>query len=389
MPKVSLHQLNWRDRSLTLESSSTVSSSLVTGKIHVSIENVTLLLVPLHNNGYHEADPSQHCLTEKATSGLIQPRFLACFSTLRLSSFTVRSQSPASALDDLFATDLFSTSHVDADYSKTSSYLDLSPLYGNNQEEQDLVRTFVDGKMKPDTFSTYRVLGFPPGVPALLICFNRFHNYIAGELATINDGGRFDVPDVPDIHLLSDQDAKLAKAKFDRLTVKRDNDLFQVSRLITCGLYVNIVLIDYVRVILNLNRTDSAWALNPRGIYDTIGDMADTPTAIGNQVSVEFNLIYRWHCSMSPKDEKWMEGFMAKLFPGKDPNTLTPEELIAGSMKWGHALDPDPSKWEFNGLKRAASGAFDDAELNKIITESTEDLAGKLSFHQPKVSIMC
>lgn len=242
--------------------------------------------------------------------------------------------------------------------------------------------------MKPDTFSTYRVLGFPPGVPALLICFNRFHNYIAGELATINDGGRFNMPDVPDVHLLSAEDIKYAKAKFDKLTAKRDNDLFQVSRLITCGLYINIVLIDYVRAILNLNRTNSTWALDPRGNYDTLGNMADTPTSVGNQVSVEFNLIYRWHCAMSQKDEKWMEVFMSKLFPGKDLKTLTPEELIAGSTKWGHALDPDPSKWEFEGLKRTASGSFDDAELNRIITESTEDLAGMSSFRRLTVLVI-
>lgn len=240
-----------------------------------------------------------------------------------------------------------------------------------------MVRTKVDGKLKPDTFSTYRVLGFPPGVPALLICFNRFHNYIAEELATINESGRFDIPVLPDTSKLPDQDAKIAKAKFDKLVAKRDNDLFQISRLITCGLYVNIVLIDYVRTILNLNRTDSAWALDPRGMYGAMGDMAQTPTAVGNQVSVEFNLIYRWHCAVSQKDEKWMEKFLEKIFPGKDPKTLSPQELLAGTMAWGHSLPTDPSKWEFGGLKRTASGSFDDAELNKVISESTEDIAGK------------
>lgn len=48
-----------------------------------------------------------------------------------------------------------------------------------------------DGLLKPDTFSEYRLLGFPPGVSALLITFNRFHNYVAGELKRINEGHRF------------------------------------------------------------------------------------------------------------------------------------------------------------------------------------------------------
>lgn len=67
--------------------------------------------------------------------------------------------------------------------SKTSSYLDLAPLYGCNQEEQNAVRTFEDGKLKPDCFSSKRILGFPPGVGVFLIMFNRFHNHVVGMLA--------------------------------------------------------------------------------------------------------------------------------------------------------------------------------------------------------------
>jgi len=65
----------------------------------------------------------------------------------------------------------------------TSSYLDLAPLYGSNWEEQKAMRTFKDGKIKPDCFSEKRLLGFPPGVGVLLIMFNRYHNYIVGNLA--------------------------------------------------------------------------------------------------------------------------------------------------------------------------------------------------------------
>lgn len=57
--------------------------------------------------------------------------------------------------------DLFQTDRDDPSITLTSSYLDLSPLYGNNQEEQNTIRTFKDGKLKPDCFSTKRVLGFP------------------------------------------------------------------------------------------------------------------------------------------------------------------------------------------------------------------------------------
>ena len=57
--------------------------------------------------------------------------------------------------------------------SKTSSYLDLSPLYGDNQTDQDLIRTFKDGKLKPDCFAEERLLVFPPGTGVLLLMYNR------------------------------------------------------------------------------------------------------------------------------------------------------------------------------------------------------------------------
>ena len=65
--------------------------------------------------------------------------------------------------------------------------------------------------------------------------------------------------------------------------------------------YVNIILIDYVRTILDLNRTDYDWQLNPRA------DIKDLPIGVGNQVSAEFNLVYRWHSTISSRDEKWTQ----------------------------------------------------------------------------------
>lgn len=46
--------------------------------------------------------------------------------------------------------DIFRTDHDDYNKSNTSSYLDLAPLYGSNWQEQKSMRTFKDGKIKPD-----------------------------------------------------------------------------------------------------------------------------------------------------------------------------------------------------------------------------------------------
>ena len=122
-------------------------------------------------------------------------------------------------LASIIVHDLFQTDHKDYNVSKTSSYLDLSPLYGRTQAEQDTIRTFRDGNLKKDCFASKRVLGFPPGVGALLMAFNRMHNYVVQQLAIINEGGRFSKPDMTDAEALA----------------KYDNDLFQTGRLITCG----------------------------------------------------------------------------------------------------------------------------------------------------------
>ena len=52
--------------------------------------------------------------------------------------------------------DLFLTNEQDPTKVDNSSYLDLSPLYGNSQAQQDGMRTFVDGKLKPDAFADAR-----------------------------------------------------------------------------------------------------------------------------------------------------------------------------------------------------------------------------------------
>ncbi|KAL4872959.1 Psi-producing oxygenase A [Aspergillus spectabilis] len=266
--------------------------------------------------------------------------------------------------------DLFQTDPNDDSVSRTSSYLELSPLYGNNQDEQSLVRTFKDGKLKPDCFSTKRVLGFPPGVGVLLIMFNRFHNYVVEQLASINECGRFTKPD---------ESSTDAYAKYD-------NNLFQTGRLVTCGLYANIILKDYVRTILNINRTDSTWSLDPRmEMRDgLLGEAAAMAT--GNQVSAEFNVVYRWHASISKRDEKWTEDFHREIMPGIDPSTLSLREFVAGLGRWQAGLPEEPLDRPFSGLHRQPDGRFDDDDLVELFEKSVEDCAGAFgASHVPAI----
>ena len=98
---------------------------------------------------------------------------------------------------------------------------------------------------------------------------------------------------------------------------------------VTCGLYVNVILNDYLRTILNLNQNtanpNSNWTLDPRLNFSNVFDASGTPRGIGNQVSAEFNMIYRWHAAISNHDEAWAKSFMQVVFgPDVDPSKRFP-----------------------------------------------------------------
>ena len=92
--------------------------------------------------------------------------------------------------------DIFRTNDSDKNISDSSSYLDLSPLYGYTMDMQRRVRDdkFKLGLLKPDTFAEDRLLRQPPGVCIMLVMYNRYHNYAATQLKRINENGKFSVP---------------------------------------------------------------------------------------------------------------------------------------------------------------------------------------------------
>ena len=92
--------------------------------------------------------------------------------------------------------DIFRTNDKDKNISDSSSYLDLSPLYGYNEKTMNEVRDqkFKLGLLNPDAFAEDRLLRQPPGVCIMLVMYNRYHNYVATQLKRINENGRFSVP---------------------------------------------------------------------------------------------------------------------------------------------------------------------------------------------------
>ncbi|KAL8280766.1 hypothetical protein RQP46_006770 [Phenoliferia psychrophenolica] len=235
----------------------------------------------------------------------------------------------------------FQTSRTDPTINDTSSYLDLSPLYGNNQEEQNTVRTGKQGELWPDTWASSRLGLMPPHVVALLILFARNHNFIAHKLFSINERGMFKP--------LSALDADAIAAQ--------DEELFQTARLINCGFFANVVFY---------------------GVIRSLGSSA-VPRGVGNACSIEFQILYRWHSTISAEDEMWTVNLFKKILPDVPFDEMTEADFVVGLRKLGEAQGVDPRRWTFGDLKRQGEdgcGHFRDSDLCNLLTNATDAIAG-------------
>ncbi len=168
---------------------------------------------------------------------------------------------------------------------------------------------------------------------------------------------------------------KLEEEALEKAWKKYDNDLFQTGRLITCGLYINITLHDYLRTIVNLNSTNTTWTLDPRLDPPKTSPTGGTPKGVGNQVSAEFNLAYRWHSCIGEKDEEWTENIYKELF-GKPADDVSMMELMMGLKHYDEHMPQDPMARPFAHLKRGSDGKFADDDLVHIMQTGIEEVAG-------------
>jgi len=149
---------------------------------------------------------------------------------------------------------------------------------------------------------------------------------------------------------------------------------------VTCGLYINIILNDYVGTLVGIPELNTAWFLDPYvGAGTEPLSSSATPIATGNQVSCEFNLVYRFHMIISDRDDKWTQGLFEKLFPGKDPATMGLDEFMQGLLGYLATVDPDPAKRNLHvtsDIVRGPDGTFPDGPMIQVLTETTEDCAG-------------
>ncbi|CZR66488.1 related to Psi-producing oxygenase A [Phialocephala subalpina] len=266
----------------------------------------------------------------------------------------------------------FQTSRKDPWINETSSYVDLSTLYGNTGKEQKRVRTYENGLIYPDSIASERIMMMPPGVVAVMVMFSRNHNQIAENLLSVNEAGKYKPWDS-----LTDEQKKW-----------QDEDIFQISRNINVGFFASVVLKDYVAAILNTHRANSTWSLDLGAEIKQLGKRVERGT--GNVVSVEFAVLYHWHAALSAADAKWMEDLLRWTLKDelKSVDDMTVEMFQEVVMTAGHDLMSKEAKdWTFGGIERGPDGKFSDVDLAEIIKDCIEEPAHAFGAHGTPASL--
>ncbi|EGN97158.1 hypothetical protein SERLA73DRAFT_57758, partial [Serpula lacrymans var. lacrymans S7.3] len=269
---------------------------------------------------------------------------------------------------------IFHTNLDNPRINDASSYLDLSVLYGSSEEDVSRIRRFDgSGRLWEDVWADKRVVGMHPAFGALVVLFCRNHNYIAERILAINENGTYYSPSSPPIISATSAHNDTNRSRL----LSQCDEIFHRARLVNTAYFMQIVLRDYVGGILGLVRDGLEWRLNPLGWSSQ--ESSQTPRGEGSSVSMEFNLMYRWHAAISEEEEKWLEGVMREV-SGKGPTSTLRFYSFAYCFD---ATISSPALAIAKSLDRLPSGAFSSAELSDILHRATASPAS--SFGARKV----
>ena len=183
-------------------------------------------------------------------------------------------------------------------------------------------------------------------------------------------------------------------------------------------MYINVSIHDYLRALMGFHQYDTTFTLDPRVAINKPEKKDVVSRGIGNQVTVEFNLLYRFHCAISLKDEKYTEDVFREEY-GKyisdvmkgwdekksemtldqylkanwDPKDMTLNQFLEAVGKKSVAdkqlKEPEPWEKEF-GLERKGphfarnkiTGLFDDQKMIDELERCMKDPICKLHPHR-------
>ena len=148
-----------------------------------------------------------------------------------------------------------------------------------------------------------------------------------------------------------------------------------MARLINCGHFASAVFSDYVAAILGLVTDLNSWTLDPFNIIRK-PDHSLVDRGQGNSNSVEFNLLYRWHATLSQADEKWVEDMFNRTFKGESWEKIDMDMFKKATAKLKKDDKEDVYRFKLDGYDRGQDGKFKDDDLARILMDATEHPAG-------------
>ncbi|KAK8041021.1 hypothetical protein PG994_014028 [Apiospora phragmitis] len=87
---------------------------------------------------------------------------------------------------------------------------------------------------------------------------------------------------------------------------ERDEAVYQVARRVTCRLYINIILNDYLRTLLGMNRTGAEWNLEPemlsRGLPSQGSKWSKNRPKDSSEAAISLIVGHWWKSAMSEED---------------------------------------------------------------------------------------
>lgn len=125
----------------------------------------------------------------------------------------------------------------------------------------------------------------------------------------------------------------------------------------------------------SLSRDANSWTMDP---FSEIRNEDHTMVerGQGNANSVEFNLLYRWHATLSEPDVAWLERMFASAFQGKPAEAVTIKDFKNVTDTLKAMSNKDIKTWTFANLTREPDGKFKDSDIAKILHDATANPAG-------------
>ena len=120
--------------------------------------------------------------------------------------------------------------------------------------------------------------------------------------------------------------------------------------LINCGHFASAVFSDYIAAILGLVTDLNSWTLDPFNLIRK-ADHSLVDRGQGNSNSVEFNLLYKWHATLSESDERWVEDMFKEHFGATPWDKIDYDMFKTMTAKLKKENKKAVYEWTFNKLK--------------------------------------